>query len=122
MTGQSTMLTMAAATAGAAVVGGPLSQVLNELAAVMAIMGAAGGLTWGLANRYPWRDWVRGIILGALMAFGFGLASPSILQGWIGISFAPGGTSASWLASCAFVMGMMQDWVLAFVRRGQVSK
>jgi hypothetical protein len=119
MAGQATSVTVAAATAGAAIVGGPLSQVLNELALVMAIMGAAGGLTWGIANRYHWRDTGRGLVLGALMAFGFGLASPGILQGWIGISFAPGGTSASWLASCAFVLGMLQDWVIAFVRRGQ---
>jgi len=122
MTGHATPLTMAAATAGAAALGGPLSQVLNELAVLMAIMGGAGGLTWGLANRYPWRDWLRGVILGALMAFGFGLASPSVLDSLIGVNFAPGGNSASWLASCAFVVGMMQDWVLAVIRRGQVSK
>lgn len=122
MTGQTTSLSLAAGAVGAAVVGGPLSQVFHELALVMAIMGAAGGLTWGLANRHPWRNAARGVVLGALLAFGFGLASPNILDAVFSIKFAPGGSSASWLASCAFFVGLSQDAVLAFVRRWQGVK
>jgi len=118
MTGHNTLgATAAAAIAVAAA--GPLAQVLNELAAVMAIMGACGGLTWGLANRLSLRDTMRGLVLGALMAFGFGMASPHAVQWATGIEFEAGGSSVNWLASCAFFLGMAQDLILAKLRKAK---
>lgn len=114
MTGHNTMAALAAGVAVAAA--GPLAQVLNELAAVMAIMGACGGLTWGLANRLGTRETLRGLVIGALIAFGFGVTSPHAVQWATGIEFQPGGASVNLLASCAFFLGMAQDMVLAKLR------
>lgn len=111
MTGHNTSAALAAGVAVAAA--GPLAQVLNELAAVMAIMGAAGGLTWGLANRLSLRETARGLCIGALIAFGFGALAPHMVQWATGIEFQPGGASVNLLASCAFFLGMAQDMVLA---------
>ena len=116
MTGQTT-LTAAGGVVVAAAVGGPLVQVFNELYLVLAIMGAAGGVTWGLANRRNWREVARGLVLGALLASGLGAISPHLVEWLTGVEFQPGGASVSVLASCAFFLGMAQDLVFARLKK-----
>ena len=117
MTGQATTLVVAAAMAGATVLGGPLSQVFSELTGIMAIMGAAGGMTWGLANRRGWKETTRGFFVGGLMAAGFGAVAPHIVTWLSGIEFGPGEQNVQALASCAFFLGLAQDWVVAKLRK-----
>jgi len=117
MTGQATTLLVAGSVAVAGVVGGPLSQVFSELTGMLAIMGAAGGVTWGLANKRGWRETTRGLFVGGLMAAGFGAMAPHILTWLTGIEFQPGERNVQALASCAFFLGLAQDWVVAKLRK-----
>ena len=113
MSGHTTTLTAAAGAAIAAGTAGPLSQVFSELTAVLVIMGAGGGVTWGLANRRGWRETARGLILGALLAAGFGTMAPHLVQWVTGLEFQPNGNATHWLASCAFFLGLAQDVIFA---------
>jgi hypothetical protein len=117
MSGQTTALATAAGAVIASGAAGPLSQVFSELTAVLAIMGAAGGVTWGLANRRGWLETLRGLVLGLLLAAGFGVMSPHVLNMTTGVEFEPGGNATHWLASCAFFLGLAQDLILAKLKK-----
>jgi hypothetical protein len=113
MSGQST----AVATGGAAVAalaGGPLAEVFNEMALVLALMGAAGGATRGLALRLAWREVLRGVFLGALLATGGGVLLPHLLGPWLGPDLA---VTVPALAACAYLVGFLQDTVIARLQR-----
>lgn len=115
MSGNSTVLAAAGAViAGAA--GGPLAQVFNELALVLALNGAMGGLAWGMINRRPWRLILVATVLGAVFAFGFGQVSPQIVANLWGVDFGPEGITVPVLAACAFVIGLMQDRLIDIIR------
>jgi hypothetical protein len=114
MSGNSTAVAAAGMIlAGAA--GGPLAQVFNELALVLAINGAAGGLAWGMINRRPWRMIAASTVLGAVFAFGFGQMAPHVVTGILGVDFGPQGATVPALAAGAFLIGLMQnrliDWI-----------
>jgi hypothetical protein len=115
MSGNSTAVAAAGMVlAGAA--GGPLAQVFNELALVLALNGAAGGLAWGLINRRPWRLMAVATILGAVFAFGFGQMAPQIVTNLMGVDFGPQGATVPVLAACAFLIGLMQDRLIDLIR------
>ena len=95
--------------------GGPLAEVFNELALVLALMGAAGGATRGLALRLQWREVLRGIALGALLASGVGVLLPHVLGPWLGPDLP---VTVPALAACAYLVGFMQDAVIARLQRG----
>lgn len=115
MSGNSTFLAAAGAViAGAA--GGPLAQVFNELALVLALNGAIGGLAWGMINRRPWRLIAVATVLGAVFAFGFGQITPQLVTNFLGVNFGPEGITVPVLAACAFVIGLMQDRVIDLIR------
>ena len=113
MSGHNTAIAIGGAGA-AAMAGGPLAQVFNELALVLAIMGAAGGATFGLANRLPLIEVARGILLGALMASGLGVLLPNVLSPWIGVDAL---TTVPVLAGCAYFAGFVQDVLISKLRR-----
>lgn len=117
MSGQTTAAVGAVGAVVAAGAGGPLSEVFNELALVMAIMGAAGGLTRGLAIRLPWREVVLGSALGCLIASGFGVLAPHIVKNLFGID--AGGSTARVMAASAYIMGFGQDVVITWAKRGK---
>ncbi|MEH7827096.1 hypothetical protein [Gemmobacter denitrificans] len=110
MSGANTALIGAGGAALAAVAGGPLTDVFNELALALAIMGAGGGITRGLANRLPWREVVRGGVIGASLAFGIGALAPKAL----GVNVE--GSTVSILAASAYLLGFLQDFVVAFLQ------
>lgn len=116
MTGQSSTLVFAAASAAAAVTAGPLAQVVNELSLMMALMGVAGGATWTLANRMGARDFLRSACLGGLLAFGLGRTSPDLVGylfgDQIGAAFDAGG-----LGAVAFFIGLMQEPIVVGLKR-----
>jgi hypothetical protein len=84
---------------------------------MMAIMGAAGGVTWGLANKRGWKETTRGFFVGGLMAAGFGAMAPHAVTWLSGIEFHPGERNVQALASCAFFLGLAQDWVVAKLKK-----
>jgi hypothetical protein len=114
MSGNSTLVATGGA-AAAALAGGPLAEVFNELALVLALMGAAGGMSRGLAIALPWREVARGVVLGALLATGLGVLLPHLLGPWIGQS---GAVTVPALAACAFLAGFLQDILVARLRNG----
>ena len=115
MSGNSTALAAAGMMiAGAA--GGPLSQVFNELALVLALNGAAGGLACAMINRRPWRLIIVATILGAVFAFGFGQMAPQIVTSLLGVDFGPEGATVPALAAGAFLIGLMQDRLIDLIR------
>lgn len=120
-----TVNSMALATAGAvtaAVAGGPLAAVFNELSLTLAIMGGAGGLTWGLATRQPWLDVVRGVIIGALVAVGFYQLYPEILDRIFNIKIDVGETAAPVSAAIAYLVGFFQDAITRWARTIEPKK
>jgi drug/metabolite transporter (DMT)-like permease len=112
--------TTLAATVGSAlgpIEPGPISEVFNELGLVLAIMGALGGATFSIANRRPYREISRGVILGALIAFGLGAISPIILEKMIGIEPTAGAASVPLLAGAAYFIGFAQETFIAWSSR-----
>jgi len=114
MTGHTSALVGAAGAIAAGVAGGPLQSTFNELALTLAIMGAFGGATMGMANKYSWREIFRGGFLGALLAFGFGAISPQILAAVLPID-AGGSQGIPLLSATAFVVGFMQEPIVSFL-------
>lgn len=117
MTGPGQLATMSAG-AFAVASSGPLLDVFNELAFVMAVVGALGGLTRGLAIRTPWRSVLRSVSLGALLAFGFGAVAPTVVANLFSIQIG-GGNSVQILAASAYFLGFGQDLVIARFSTGE---
>ena len=118
MSGHTTMFFAASGAAIAATTGGPLAEVLNELALMTAIMGALGGVTRGLSIRgLSPMEVVRGVLLGSLLAFGFGAVSPTILDKMFGLSISAGGQTVPILAASSYLVGLLQDVLLAKFQR-----
>lgn len=119
MTGQASTSAVAFAAAGgaAAVVGGPLMQVFNEMALVMAITGALGGACRSMALHQSFKDTVGSALFGALIAFGVGLMAPKIVEKAIDIEIGPDTFSAPMLASSGFLLALGQDFIRNFLWR-----
>lgn len=120
--------TAVALTLAAGAVGGPLAQVFDEMALVMALLGGLGGAVRFLALRWSVGrkrgavamalDFVAMIAIGAGMAFGIGVLAPPILRGMLDLQLAPDGGAVKALASCGFLIGLVQERVLALVGLG----
>lgn len=117
MTGQVTAVAAFGAVAAAATAG-PLTEVFNELGLVLALMGGFGGVTRGLAIRLAWREIVRGVILGGLFGFGFGVVSPDIVHRLFDVAIEPGTPAIPAMAAGAFIVGFMQDVVIDWLSKG----
>lgn len=115
MTGQ-TSLALAFGTAIAAASAGPLAEVFNELGLVFALMGGFGGVTRGLAIRLVWREITRGVALGGLFGFGFGVVSPQIVERLFDVGIEPGTPAIPSMAAAAFIIGFMQDVIIAWAK------
>lgn len=119
MSGQTTATVAAVGTIAAAATGGELAQVFNELWLVLAIMGAFGGLTHGLALRLPWREVARGLAIGALLASGFGVFGPMAVANAFGLDAVADASSVKALAAAAFLIGFGQNILVDWMRRGR---
>lgn len=102
--------------ATAPVVAGPLQTVFDELGLTLAIMGTIGGAVHALALQLPWKRVSRPMILGGLLGFGLGVAAPLILQGMFGWEGGFGGSTQA-LAAAAFLIGLLQERVLEYLRK-----
>lgn len=116
MSGQTTATVGAVGAIAAAGASGELAQVFNELWLVLAIMGAFGGLTHGLALRLPWREVARGLVLGALLASGFGVFGPAAVANAFGLEAAAAENGVKALAAAAYLIGFGQNIVFDWVR------
>lgn len=121
MMAQTTTMTAAVGTATAAAVGGPLSQVFDEMTAIAAIMGMFGGLTMAISNRETWREMVRGGILGLFLAVGFGALAPTIGSKLIEmLTGSPVGGDVigpEGMAAYSYVIGLAQHLILDRLQR-----
>lgn len=117
MSGQTTAAVGAGGAIAAAATGGELAQVFDQLALVLALMGAIGGLTHGLALRLGWREIARGVVIGGALAFGLGILGPQFVTGALGLDVTSGGTVRG-LAAAAFLIGFAQNVVVDWMRRG----
>lgn len=121
MTGQTTALVAVSAAASVAIAG-PLAEVFNELGLTLAIMGGLGGLTRGLAIWPPMREVARGVALGVLFGFGFGVTGPEIVHRVTGLEVAVGAHSIPALAAAAFSIGFLQDFLVSWFRARAKAK
>ncbi len=95
------------------------NDIFNEQGAVLAVLGAMGGMVRALALRTTWREGLRVTIIGSLLAFGVGVLSPVILRPWIGE--IPDGLNATFgvISASAFIIGLlgitlMETWLGRF--------
>lgn len=115
MSGANTALIGAGGAVVAAVAGGPMADVFNELALALAIMGAGGGITRGLASRLPWLEVLRGGVVGALMAVGLGALAPQVVTQLMQVEIE--GRTVSVLAASAYLLGFLQDFAISLLQR-----
>ena len=120
MSGQTTATAAAAGAVVAAAAGGELAQVFDQLAIVLALMGALGGGTHGVALRLPWSEVARGVLVGAGLAFGIGLGGPQVVGKLLAIDITSDGTVRG-MAAAAFLVGFGQNIVVDWLRRGRVQ-
>lgn len=113
------LLIGALGSAVAATTGGPLAEVFNETALVLAIMGGFGGMTRGLAVRLSRREVARGVFLGGLLAFGFGVLSPELLYRLFALEVAAGTPAIPVLAATAFIIGFAQELLITWMATKQ---
>lgn len=119
MSGQTTATVATVGAIAAAATGGELAQVFNELLVVMAIMGAFGGLTHGLAMQLPWREIVRGVTLGVLLAGGIGVLGPYVASAIMGVEIVASEGGVRALAATSFLIGFAQNFIIDWKRRGR---
>jgi hypothetical protein len=93
------------------------SDIFNEQGAVLAALGAMGGVVRALTLKTTWREGLRVIVVGTIMAFGVGMLGPFLLRPWIG-ELPDGLTSAFGIvAASAFIIGLMgitiiENWLV----------
>jgi hypothetical protein len=91
----------------------PFALVFSTQAAVLAICGALGGSTLGLALKRPWREFFSLATLGALLAFGAGTLAPKII-GMLRPDLPEIVTAdLPTLASAAYFIGLLQNVLIA---------
>ena len=83
------------------------SDIFNEQGAVLAVLGAMGGMVRALALRTTWREGLRVTIVGGFLAFGVGMLAPLLLRPWIGE--IPDGLSSTFgvVSASAFIVGLL---------------
>lgn len=120
MAGENTAIA-ALGTATAAAVGGPLSQVFDEVTAIAAIMGLLGGLTMGISNRETKWEMVRGGVLGLSLAVGFGVLVPPIgsalISSVVDADIRSDFIGPQGVAAYSYVIGLLQHLILDRVQR-----
>ena len=60
------------------------SKVFSDRNALLAFLGAMGGLTRSLALKTSWIEGLRVTIIGAIFAAGVGAIAPVLLRPWLG--------------------------------------
>lgn len=109
-----------ASSAGVTVAAGPIGQVFNETGALMAIMGALGGVVGMLAVQGPGWSWLlllRRALYGAGLAFGLRVLAPPIISSVLQIEIGPDAQATEGLAASAFLLGFLQERVSDFFNR-----
>ena len=98
------------------------NDIFNEQGAVLAVLGAMGGMVRALALRTTWREGLRVTFIGSLLAFGVGVLSPVILRPWIGD--IPDGLNSTFgvISASAFIVGLLgitliETWIGRYERQ-----
>jgi len=98
----------------------PLLQIFDGLALALFVCGAMGGLGFVLAQGgAPVRSVARRMLLGGLLAAGFSILAPTLLEKLLGLEMAPDGGGIRFLAASAFGVGFLQDALIEFFKRGK---
>jgi hypothetical protein len=118
---QTTTFIAATGTAAAAMAGGPLSQVFDEMTAIAAIMGLFGGVTMAVSNRETWLEMARGGFLGLGLAVGFGAIVPPIgaalVESLVGAKTDGALVGPQGVAAYSYVIGLAQHLILDRIQR-----
>ena len=88
------------------------SQVFSDRNALLAFLGAMGGMTRALALKTSWIEGLRVIIIGAIFAAGVGTLAPVLLRPWLGE--LPDDLLATFgaVGAIAFITGLMAVTVI----------
>jgi drug/metabolite transporter (DMT)-like permease len=82
------------------------NEVFNERGFVLAVLGALGGAVRAVALKTTWREGLRVVVVGSVLAFGVGVLGPSLLKPWFG-EFTPEAGATGLLTASAFLIGLM---------------
>lgn len=81
------------------------AEVFNQKAAILAGFGALGGSVRAAVLKTGWRESLRVIFVGGAVAFGVGVAGPSLLPDFIDELDTSSGLGA--LTASAFLLGLI---------------
>lgn len=82
------------------------AEVFNQRAAITTIMGSLGGTTRALFLKTDWRETIRVVVIGGLVAFGVGVLAPTLLPEWIKVP-EESSLSIGILASSSYMVGIL---------------
>lgn len=85
-------------------------QVFSPLGGALAFFGMLGALVRSLVLREAWRETLRVVAIGAIVAFGLGTISPHVLRWIIGPGFPTGvdvGATLGIFFASAFLIGLI---------------
>lgn len=86
---------------------GELNDIFNERGLVLGVLGALGGAVRSAALKTTWREGVRVIFIGGVLAFGVGALAPYLLRGWIGDLPEELAQTLGIIGAAAFLTGLM---------------
>ena len=82
------------------------AEVFNQRAAITTIMGTLGGTTRALFLKTDWRETIRVVVIGGLVAFGVGVLAPTLLPEWIKVP-EDSGLGTGILTSSSYLIGIL---------------
>lgn len=95
---------------------GPFAEVFDQMGLLLFVMGALGGLTAHFAVRLPFKTAFWPALVGGLLGFGLALVAPPILKSMLGVELMIEGGSARGMAACAYLVGVLHERVLKWLR------
>lgn len=86
---------------------GEFNEIFNERGLVLGVLGALGAAVRTASLKTTWREGIRVIFIGAILAFGVGSIAPYLLRGWIGDLPEDLAQTLGVVGAAAFLTGLM---------------
>lgn len=86
---------------------GEINDIFNERGLVLGILGALGGAVRSAALKTTWREGLRVVFIGGILAFGVGALAPYLLRSWIGDLPEELSKTLGIIGAAAFLTGLM---------------